>query len=270
MCVNASQSVYSGPNEFTLYPSTCARGCSHLLMCDHNPGSFYACAHLFTLPIPVHFFTLAQVFTLSAPAHSCLYLSISVHTCPYLPTHTLFCKHPRSLPVFTPTHLGSPCLPVHASMHTYLWSDPGQGEPGCSAAEGAPHRGPRPALEVLPATPAAAHGVCPGAGRGGWSDRQWHCGWGRTRVLASPCFRGTCLGSSALESQSPGPPLLPSVLVQEDVSSPLAVLEELTLGDCRQDLATKLVKLYFGQGLTGPFLDYLTRRELARTSELPP
>lgn len=89
-------------------------------------------------------------------------------------------------------------------------------------------------------------------------------------MLASPCFRGTCLGSSALESQSPGPPLLPSVLVQEDVSSPLAVLEELTLGDCRQDLATKLVKLYFGQGLTGPFLDYLTRRELARTSELPP
>ncbi|XP_045056729.1 rasGAP-activating-like protein 1 isoform X3 [Desmodus rotundus] len=55
--------------------------------------------------------------------------------------------------------------------------------------------------------------------------------------------------------------LMASVLgpAEEDVSSPLAVLEELTLGDCRQDLATKLVKLYFGQGLTGPFLDYLTR-----------
>ncbi|XP_045056728.1 rasGAP-activating-like protein 1 isoform X2 [Desmodus rotundus] len=63
--------------------------------------------------------------------------------------------------------------------------------------------------------------------------------------------------------------LMASVLgpAEEDVSSPLAVLEELTLGDCRQDLATKLVKLYFGQGLTGPFLDYLTRRELARTTD---
>ena len=56
--------------------------------------------------------------------------------------------------------------------------------------------------------------------------------------------------------------------MQEDAASPLAVLEELTSGDCRQELATKLVKLFLGQGLTGPFLDYLTRREVARTSEL--
>lgn len=48
------------------------------------------------------------------------------------------------------------------------------------------------------------------------------------------------------------------------------MLEELTSGDCRQDLATKLVKLFLGQGLAGPFLDYLTRREVARTSESPP
>lgn len=72
-----------------------------------------------------------------------------------------------------------------------------------------------------------------------------------------------------MRSQGPRPPLLPPVLVQEDAASPLAVLEELTSGDCRQELATKLVKLFLGQGLTGPFLDYLTRRELARTSELP-
>lgn len=47
------------------------------------------------------------------------------------------------------------------------------------------------------------------------------------------------------------------------------MLEELTSGDCRQDLATKLVKLFLGRGLAGPFLDYLTRREVARTSEFP-
>ncbi|ELK15475.1 RasGAP-activating-like protein 1 [Pteropus alecto] len=54
---------------------------------------------------------------------------------------------------------------------------------------------------------------------------------------------------------------------EEDAASPLAVLEELTLGDCRQDLATKLVKLFLGQGLAGRFLDYLTRREVARTTD---
>uniref|UniRef100_A0A8C3X172 RAS protein activator like 1 n=1 Tax=Catagonus wagneri TaxID=51154 RepID=A0A8C3X172_9CETA len=54
---------------------------------------------------------------------------------------------------------------------------------------------------------------------------------------------------------------------EEDAASPLAVLEELTLGDCRQELATKLVKLFLGQGLAGPFLDYLTRREVARTTD---
>ncbi|XP_077604123.1 rasGAP-activating-like protein 1 [Crocuta crocuta] len=54
---------------------------------------------------------------------------------------------------------------------------------------------------------------------------------------------------------------------EEDATSPLAVLEDLTSGDCRQDLATKLVKLFLGQGLAGPFLDYLTRREVTRTTD---
>ncbi|XP_077016013.1 rasGAP-activating-like protein 1 isoform X2 [Tamandua tetradactyla] len=54
---------------------------------------------------------------------------------------------------------------------------------------------------------------------------------------------------------------------EEDTASPLAILEELTSGDCRQDLATKLVKLFLGRGLAGPFLDYLTRREVARTTD---
>uniref|UniRef100_A0A8C9K7B4 RAS protein activator like 1 n=1 Tax=Panthera tigris altaica TaxID=74533 RepID=A0A8C9K7B4_PANTA len=56
---------------------------------------------------------------------------------------------------------------------------------------------------------------------------------------------------------------------EEDAASPLAVLEELTSGDCRQDLATNLVKLFLGQGLAGPFLDYLTRREVTRTTPAP-
>ncbi|ELW63722.1 RasGAP-activating-like protein 1 [Tupaia chinensis] len=63
--------------------------------------------------------------------------------------------------------------------------------------------------------------------------------------------------------------LVGSVLqpVEDDAASPLALLEELTSGDCRQDLATKLVKLFLGRGLAGPFLDYLTRREVARTTD---
>nr|XP_036849324.1 rasGAP-activating-like protein 1 isoform X2 [Manis javanica] len=62
--------------------------------------------------------------------------------------------------------------------------------------------------------------------------------------------------------------LMESVLgpAEEDAASPLAVLEELTLGDCRQDLATKLVKLFLGQGHASPLLDYLTRREVTRTT----
>ncbi|KAM8816946.1 rasGAP-activating-like protein 1 isoform 2-T2 [Rhynchonycteris naso] len=82
------------------------------------------------------------------------------------------------------------------------------------------------------------------------------------RVLPSQCYQPLreLLKTSVLgPAEGPRLPLLLSVLAQEDVSSPLALLEELTLGDCRQDLATKLVKLFLGQGLAGPFLDYLTR-----------
>ncbi|KAM5237742.1 rasGAP-activating-like protein 1 [Ctenodactylus gundi] len=76
-------------------------------------------------------------------------------------------------------------------------------------------------------------------------------------VLPSQCYQP--LVELLLEAvQSP---------VEEDTASPLAVLEELTVGDCRQDLATNLVKLFLGQGLAGPLLDYLTRREVARTTD---
>ncbi|XP_011887694.1 PREDICTED: rasGAP-activating-like protein 1 isoform X6 [Cercocebus atys] len=77
------------------------------------------------------------------------------------------------------------------------------------------------------------------------------------RVLPSQCYQP--LVELLMESVL-GP-------AEEDTASPLALLEELTLGDCRQDLATKLVKLFLGRGLAGPFLDYLTRREVARTMD---
>ncbi|NXH82735.1 RASL1 protein, partial [Edolisoma coerulescens] len=47
----------------------------------------------------------------------------------------------------------------------------------------------------------------------------------------------------------------------------LAVLEEVTLGESRQDVATKLMKIFLGQGLAVPLLDYLITCELARTTD---
>ncbi|NXR84719.1 RASL1 protein, partial [Pycnonotus jocosus] len=47
----------------------------------------------------------------------------------------------------------------------------------------------------------------------------------------------------------------------------LAVLEEVTSGESRQDVATKLVQIFLDQGLAVPLLDYLTTHELARTTD---
>ncbi|XP_068767601.1 rasGAP-activating-like protein 1 [Struthio camelus] len=52
----------------------------------------------------------------------------------------------------------------------------------------------------------------------------------------------------------------------EDVT-PLAILEEISSVESRQDVATKLVKIFLAQGLAVPFLDYLIVRELARTTD---
>lgn len=60
-------------------------------------------------------------------------------------------------------------------------------------------------------------------------------------------------------------PTLPSP--QPPAGTALDVLEEVTSGESRQDVATKLVKIFLGQGLAVPLLDYLTTRELARTSK---
>ncbi|NXK94547.1 RASL1 protein, partial [Formicarius rufipectus] len=50
-------------------------------------------------------------------------------------------------------------------------------------------------------------------------------------------------------------------------STALAILERVTSGESRQDVATKLVKIFLGKGLAVPLLDYLTTRELARTTD---
>ncbi|XP_025011338.2 rasGAP-activating-like protein 1 isoform X2 [Gallus gallus] len=54
---------------------------------------------------------------------------------------------------------------------------------------------------------------------------------------------------------------------QPSASTALAVLEEVTSGDSRQDVATKLVKVFLAQDLAVPFLDYIITRELTRTAD---
>ncbi|XP_028270188.1 rasGAP-activating-like protein 1 [Parambassis ranga] len=52
----------------------------------------------------------------------------------------------------------------------------------------------------------------------------------------------------------------------EDRSS-LTMLEEVTTVESRQDVAMTLVKIYLGQGLVVPFLDYLNTREVNHTTD---
>lgn len=50
-------------------------------------------------------------------------------------------------------------------------------------------------------------------------------------------------------------------------SSALTMLEEVTTVESRQDVAMTLVKIYLGQGLVVPFLDYLNTREVNHTTD---
>nr|XP_021334215.1 rasGAP-activating-like protein 1 [Danio rerio] len=52
-----------------------------------------------------------------------------------------------------------------------------------------------------------------------------------------------------------------------DEATTLTLLEEVTTVDSRQDVAMTLVKLYLGQGLVVPFLDYLNTREVHSTTD---
>ncbi|XP_034152125.1 rasGAP-activating-like protein 1 isoform X1 [Esox lucius] len=63
--------------------------------------------------------------------------------------------------------------------------------------------------------------------------------------------------------------LVESVISPSEVedSSPLTMLEEVTTVDSRQDVAMTLVKIFLGQGLVVPFLDYFNTREVNHTSD---
>lgn len=54
---------------------------------------------------------------------------------------------------------------------------------------------------------------------------------------------------------------------QVEDSSALTMLEEVITVESRQDVAMTLVKIYLGQGLVVPFLDYLNTREVQHTSK---
>ncbi|XP_033947474.1 rasGAP-activating-like protein 1 isoform X2 [Pseudochaenichthys georgianus] len=63
--------------------------------------------------------------------------------------------------------------------------------------------------------------------------------------------------------------LVESVISPTEVedSSALTMLEEVNTVESRQDVAMTLVKIYLGQGLVVPFLDYLNTREVNNTSD---
>ncbi|XP_037536490.1 rasGAP-activating-like protein 1 [Nematolebias whitei] len=63
--------------------------------------------------------------------------------------------------------------------------------------------------------------------------------------------------------------LVESVISPAEVedSSSLTMLEDVTTIESRQDVAMTLVKIYLGQGLVVPFLDYLNTREVNNTTD---
>ncbi|XP_061527376.1 rasGAP-activating-like protein 1 isoform X2 [Phycodurus eques] len=63
--------------------------------------------------------------------------------------------------------------------------------------------------------------------------------------------------------------LVESVISPAEVedSSALTMLEEVTTVESRQDVAMTLVKIYLGQGLVIPFLDYLNTQEVNHTTD---
>ncbi|XP_042297423.1 rasGAP-activating-like protein 1 [Sceloporus undulatus] len=62
--------------------------------------------------------------------------------------------------------------------------------------------------------------------------------------------------------------LVESILCpSEDDITPVTLLEDVCSVESRQDVATKLVKIFLGQGLVVPFLDYLNQREISRTTD---
>ncbi|XP_076010315.1 rasGAP-activating-like protein 1 [Genypterus blacodes] len=108
-------------------------------------------------------------------------------------------------------------------------------------------------------------------------------GWFRLLPLGNiEVDTGGKLGALRLKVRLVEDRILPSVyylplidLLVESVISPaevedtsaLTMLEEVTTVESRQDVAMTLVKIYLGQGLVVPFLDYLNTREVNHTTD---
>ncbi|XP_052023776.1 ras GTPase-activating protein 4B [Apodemus sylvaticus] len=107
-------------------------------------------------------------------------------------------------------------------------------------------------------------------------------GWFRLQPDQSKSHRGKGnLGSLQLEVRLRDETVLPSACYQplvqllcQDVKlgtqGPgrlIPIIEETTSAECRQEVATTLLKLFLGQGLAKDFLDLLFQLELRRTSE---
>uniref|UniRef100_A0A8C9JQW9 Ras GTPase-activating protein 4 n=1 Tax=Panthera tigris altaica TaxID=74533 RepID=A0A8C9JQW9_PANTA len=129
----------------------------------------------------------------------------------------------------------------------------------------------------------AAEALCVEAWDWDLVTRKWgissvpHLGW---FTLSAARSRGN-LGSLQLEVRLRDETVLPSGCYQPLVQllcrevklgtqgpgQLIALIEETTSTECRQDVATNLLKLFLGQGLAKDFLDLLFQLELGRTSE---
>uniref|UniRef100_A0A8C6RZ54 RAS p21 protein activator 4 n=1 Tax=Nannospalax galili TaxID=1026970 RepID=A0A8C6RZ54_NANGA len=107
-------------------------------------------------------------------------------------------------------------------------------------------------------------------------------GWFRLQPDQSKSRRGEGnLGSLQLEVRLRDETVLPSSCYQplvqllcrevklgtQDPGQLIPIIEETTSAECRQEVATNLLKLFLGQGLAKDFLDLLFQLELGRTSE---
>lgn len=144
-----------------------------------------------------------------------------------------------------------------------------QWEAGSAASEGPFGGGSYFAIHVLPAPhwPSGRVGNLPRRGQ--------HCSSSSLRMsicAPSSCrepapyitFPSICFPKT-LQFTAPWPRFLSSPQVED--SSALTMLEDVTTVESRQDVAMTLVKIYLGQGLVVPFLDYLNTREVNHTSK---
>ncbi|XP_074061904.1 rasGAP-activating-like protein 1 isoform X3 [Macrotis lagotis] len=109
------------------------------------------------------------------------------------------------------------------------------------------------------------------------------CGWFRLLPFASAEEdAGGKLGALRLKVRLAEERILPSVYykpliellvesvlspAQDGTVTPLAMLDEVSSGESRQDIATQLVKIFLGRGLAVPLLDYLNLQEVSRTTD---